>query len=184
MSLPSPDALITLLQELGWLAIPACLVLMTVSAVVPIPAELPAMLNGAVLGLWTGSAVTWCGAMCGAWISFRGAGWLHKRFGQRWLGARGQERVAALGQGTGVVELIVLRLTPIVAFHLVNYAAGIARIPAGRFLWTTALGIVPGVFAFTASGMAVAHWMSHPAVKWGALVFVIVLVGWRLRRRG
>lgn len=183
MNLPSPDALIVVLQDLGWLAVPACLVLMTVSAVIPIPAELPAMLNGAVLGLWAGSAVTWCGAMLGAWISFRGAVWLHERFGPRWLGSRGQARVAALGQGTGVAELIVLRLTPIVAFHLVNYAAGVARIPEGRFLWTTALGIVPGVFAFTASGMAVAHWMSHPAVKWGALVFVIVLVGWRLRRR-
>jgi uncharacterized membrane protein YdjX (TVP38/TMEM64 family) len=180
--LPSPQAFIAVLQGLGWLAIPVCLALMTVSAIVPIPAELPAMLNGAVLGLWSGSAVTWCGAMLGAWISFRGARWLHSRFGHRWVGTRGQARVATLGHGTGVVELILLRLTPVVAFHLINYVAGIARIPEGRFLWTTGLGILPGAFAFTAGGMAVAHWMSHPALKWGALLLVVGLVALRLRR--
>jgi uncharacterized membrane protein YdjX (TVP38/TMEM64 family) len=183
MDLLSPESLIAALQGLGWLAIPVCLILMTVSAIVPIPAELPAMLNGAVFGLWSGAAVTWTGAMLGAWISFRGAAWLHARFGERWFGSRGRERVAALGRTTGRVELIVLRLTPVVAFHLINYVAGIARIPERRFLWTTAVGIIPGVFAFTAGGMALAAWMSHPAVKWGALLLAACLVTWRLRQR-
>lgn len=183
MELPSPEAFISVLQGLGWVAIPICLGLMTVSSIVPIPAELPAMLNGAVFGLWTGSAVTWCGAMLGAWISYRAAEWLHRRFGPRWLGTRAQERVAALGAGTGVMELLLIRLTPVVAFHLINYVAGIARIPEGRFLWTTAVGILPGVLAFTASGLVVAGWLSHPAVRWGALALVVCLVGWRLVRR-
>ena len=36
-----------------------------------------------------------------------------------------------------------LRLIPIVPFSLVSYAAGAARVPVWRFLWTTALGYLP-----------------------------------------
>lgn len=179
----SPEALIAALRDLGILAIPLSLLIMMVSAIVPIPAELPAMLNGAVHGLWLGAAITWVGAMGGAWISYVVAEWLNARFGRRWIGDRGRGRIASLGRDTGPLELLLLRLTPVVAFHLMNYVAGIARVPRGRFLWTTGLGILPGALAFTASGMALSHWMSHPAVKWGALALVAVLVGWRLRRR-
>jgi uncharacterized membrane protein YdjX (TVP38/TMEM64 family) len=179
----SPEAWIGTLRDLGPLAIPVCLLLMTVSSIVPIPAELPAMLNGAVLGLWTGSVVTWVGAMLGAWVSYAAAAWLHARFGAPWLGTRGQARVSTLGRETGALELVVLRLTPVVAFHLINYVAGMARIPRARFLWTTGLGILPGTFAFTAGGMVVSDWMSHPAVRWGSLGLVLLLVGWRVSRR-
>ncbi len=179
----SADAWIAALRDMGPVAIPICLALMTVSAIVPIPAEFPAMLNGAVHGLWLGAAITWVGAMGGAWISYVGAEWLHARYGHRWMGDRGRGRVASLGRDTGPLELLLLRLTPVVAFHLINYVAGIARVPRGRFLWTTGLGILPGTLAFTASGMALSHWVSHPIVKWGAVAVVVVLVGHRLRRR-
>ena len=36
-----------------------------------------------------------------------------------------------------------MRLIPIVPFSLVSYAAGAARVPVWRFLWTTAVGYLP-----------------------------------------
>lgn len=185
MELLSPESWIAAVRELGGWAYPVCLLFMTVASIVPIPAELPAMLNGAVLGLWGGSAITWTGAMLGAVASYEGAHWLHSRFGHRLMGERGRARLSLLGRETGVVELLVLRLTPVVAFHLINYVAGLARVPRARFLTTTGIGILPGTFAFTASGMALSHWLSHPLVRWGAMGLVVGVIVWRVyRRRG
>ena len=36
-----------------------------------------------------------------------------------------------------------MRLIPIVPFSLVSYAAGAARVPLWRFVWTTAVGYLP-----------------------------------------
>ena len=46
-----------------------------------------------------------------------------------------------------------MRLVPIVPFSLFSYAAGSARVPAGRFAWTTAVGYLPitAVFAYLGS---------------------------------
>ena len=43
----------------------------------------------------------------------------------------------------GVTLLIGVRLIPIVPFSLVCYAAGAARVPPWRFVWTTAVGYLP-----------------------------------------
>ena len=43
----------------------------------------------------------------------------------------------------GVTLLIGVRLIPIVPFSLVCYAAGAARVPPWRFVWTTVVGYLP-----------------------------------------
>ena len=43
----------------------------------------------------------------------------------------------------GVTLLLALRLIPIVPFSLVCYAAGAARVPLWRFVWTTVVGYMP-----------------------------------------
>ena len=45
-----------------------------------------------------------------------------------------------------------MRLIPVIAFNLINYAAGLARVRWWTFTWTTALGIVPLVFLMVAAG--------------------------------
>ena len=43
----------------------------------------------------------------------------------------------------GATLLIAVRLIPIFPFSLISYAAGAARVPVWRFLWTTAVGYLP-----------------------------------------
>jgi uncharacterized membrane protein YdjX (TVP38/TMEM64 family) len=43
----------------------------------------------------------------------------------------------------GITLLIAVRLIPIVPFSLVSYAAGAARVPLWRFIWTTVVGYMP-----------------------------------------
>ncbi len=178
----SLDGLIGALQGLGGWAYPLCLALMTVSSIVPVPAEAPAMVNGAVLGFVGGSAVTWLGAMIGAGVSYELADQLHRRFGHRVFSEKARQRLSSLGRDTSPGELMALRLTPVVAFHLLNYLAGVSRVPRLRFYLTTALGILPGALAFTGAGTAFSQWMVRSEVKWGAACLLVVLIMWRVVR--
>jgi uncharacterized membrane protein YdjX (TVP38/TMEM64 family) len=61
----------------------------------------------------------------------------------RWLGAQRFERIEARIDRGGARALIAARLIPIFPFSIVSYAAGAARVPVWRFLWTTAVGYLP-----------------------------------------
>ena len=61
----------------------------------------------------------------------------------RWFGAERFERFERMIERGGVTLLLALRLIPIMPFSLVGYAAGAARVPLGRFVWTTAVGYLP-----------------------------------------
>jgi len=61
----------------------------------------------------------------------------------RWFGAERFERVERAIERGGATLLIAMRLIPILPFSIVSYAAGAARVPLARFLWTTAVGYLP-----------------------------------------
>jgi uncharacterized membrane protein YdjX (TVP38/TMEM64 family) len=48
--------------------------------------------------------------------------------------------------------LLFLRFVPLFPFWLVNLAAAFFHVKLTTFLWTTAVGILPGVFVFTQAG--------------------------------
>lgn len=123
-----------------------------VIAILPLPAEIPAMLNGMIFGPVWGSLVTWCGSMVGAQASFE----LARHFG-RPLGARvvlpaWLDRADLTVTRAGWPMLLALRLMPTVAFTAINWAAGLTSVRRGTFVWTTAIGILPGAIAFTTGG--------------------------------
>jgi uncharacterized membrane protein YdjX (TVP38/TMEM64 family) len=62
---------------------------------------------------------------------------------ERWLGRQRFRRTERAVERGGPTLLIGLRLIPILPFSLVCYAAGAARVPAWRFVWTTAVGYLP-----------------------------------------
>jgi uncharacterized membrane protein YdjX (TVP38/TMEM64 family) len=48
--------------------------------------------------------------------------------------------------------LLVLRIIPLFPFFAVNYLAGITKIPLPKFIWTTALGMLPGSVLYAYAG--------------------------------
>ena len=52
----------------------------------------------------------------------------------------------------GITLLLAMRLIPIVPFSLFSYAAGAARVPMPRFLWTTLVGYLPITVIFVYLG--------------------------------
>ncbi|MDK3016585.1 TVP38/TMEM64 family protein [Pseudodonghicola flavimaris] len=51
--------------------------------------------------------------------------------------------------------LLLLRLVPAVPFFVANLLPALVGVGFGNFLWTTALGIVPGALVFTSIGVGV-----------------------------
>lgn len=167
-----------------WAYVVAPLVMAAVS-VLPIPAEAPAMANGVLFGPAFGSMVTWTGAMVGAWISYEIAHRWGRPLARSMVKTSALERIDRVAETAGWWGLLTLRLIPVIAFTALNWGAGLCGVPRGRFLWTTALGIVPGVVLFTSSGVGLeALWRWSPPLT-GA-VLVVLLVGsvlWAARRR-
>ena len=76
----------------------------------------------------------------------------------------------------------MIRLMPMISFNLVNYAAGLLGVPWWRFLWTTALGILPIIVTMVVLGREL---MAAPWWIWGAFAFasLALLALLRLTRR-
>jgi uncharacterized membrane protein YdjX (TVP38/TMEM64 family) len=157
--------------------------LMVLHSLIPFPAEMLAVANGMLFGLALGFLLTWAGAMLGALLAY----WVARRFGQelvqRLLGERRWKKLDSFMHSFGARSLILVRLTPVVSFNLVNYAAGLAGVPLWTFLWTTAIGILPITVASVLVG---SHMISAPWTLWIALIAVVGLLmyaHWRMSRR-
>ncbi len=145
----------TWLQENRAAAYWAAPLLMVVVAILPIPAEIPAAMNGMLFGAVAGIAITWTGAMIGAMISYELARCFGVKLTRRFIRPEVMDRLDGL-KNTEAAVLLMLRLTPVVAFTVVNWASGLLQVRRSTFVWTTAVGILPGAIAFTASGSAIA----------------------------
>ena len=146
----------TWLQENRAAAYWAAPLLMVVVAILPIPAEIPAAMNGMLFGAVLGVVVTWSGAMVGAMISYELARCFGQKLVRRFVRPEAMQKIEGL-KDTEAPVLLMLRLTPVVAFTVVNWASGLLQVRRSTFAWTTAVGILPGAIAFTASGSAVAR---------------------------
>ena len=67
----------------------------------------------------------------------------------------------------GPVAVVLLRLSPITPFNILNPVFGLTRIRARDYLWATSLGVIPGVLFYTQVGALATQ---AAAVHGGALV--------------
>lgn len=146
------EALAQSMRELGNWGVAVSIGLMTVHSFIPFPAELVALANGLVYGTMVGTLITWTGAMLGAQAAF----WTARSFGrslvERHVHAERRARIDRWLARNGTFALLTMRLMPVVAFNLVNYAAGLARVRWWTFTWTTAIGILPLTLLMVAAG--------------------------------
>ena len=166
--------------SLGAWGVLASIGLMVLHSFVPFPAEFLALANGMVYGPFWGVVVTWVGAMLGAFAAFGLARRLGRPFVERRLAPRHRQRLDGWMAREGWQTLLVVRFLPIVAFNLVNYAAGLTRVGWWTFAWTTGLGILPVTLLMVVLGDQVdrVHW-----IVW--VLFALACLGlwvW-LRRR-
>lgn len=104
----------------------------------------------------------------------------------RWFGEERFERVEQAIERGGPTLLMAIRLIPILPFSIVSYAAGAARVPLWRFVWTTLVGYLPITaisvyFGTRLEGLS----LTDPLVLGSALALLALLAGghWAMRRQ-
>jgi uncharacterized membrane protein YdjX (TVP38/TMEM64 family) len=107
--------------------------------------------GGLIFGVTTGTVSTLVGATAGATIIFLIAKsalgeWLVRRAGAR------VEKVAAGFRADAFNYLLFLRLVPFFPFWLVNLVPALCGVPLRTFVVATALGMIPGTFAYAFFG--------------------------------
>lgn len=151
-TLVSPRELQTALQGLGGWAAIGYIGLFTLLPAVFFPVAVLALAGGLLFGLWLGSLYTFAGAILNCTLMFflaRYAGrtrmeaLIQKKLSPIW-----QLRLQNLNSTGGFLLLVILRLIPAVPYNLINYAFGLSAMKYSTYILASAIGIIPGTFAF------------------------------------
>ncbi len=151
---------------------------------VPVPKNLLAVIAGALFGLSTGIALSWGASVLSAIVTF----YLGRRLGGdtvEELSGRRVEVVRGILREQGTLSVLVARLTPLLPFTVVNYAAGVSPVRPGAYLLGTVVGVVPGTVAYVAVGASAGADTTTIALAVGAGALLLVaaaLLAARLRR--
>lgn len=151
-TLVSPQEIQTVLRGFGgWAAV----VYIGLFALLPaffFPVAVLALAGGLVFGLWLGSLYTFVGAILNCTLMFflaRYAGraqveaFIANKLSHVW-----QNRLQNLNSGGGFALLIILRLIPAIPYNIINYAFGLSAMKYSTYILASAIGIIPGTFAF------------------------------------
>lgn len=160
-------------------------VLHVLLTLVPVSKNLLSGVAGALFGLAAGIAISWVASMLSALVGFAIARRLGRQSVAEMTGPR-LARAEDVMRHQGVAAVIVARLTPVLPFTIVNYAAGVSAVSLRDFLVGTAVGIVPGTVGYAALGASAG---SSPAIVAASLLLGLVLfvgsllVGRRMARQ-
>lgn len=173
----TPDAIKQAVKSWGAWGVAGSLAIMVAHSFLPFPAELVAFANGMTYGPYWGTAITWGGAMLGAFAAFG----LSRLFGRpivvRLLSRQKVETLDAWAAQYGARFLLLSRFFPFIAFNLINYAAGLSRVGWFTFGWTTGVGILPLTILMVAFGdhAGLMGWEAWLLVGAGLLLGLVLL---------
>ncbi|WP_354700948.1 hypothetical protein DSM112329_01241 [Paraconexibacter sp. AEG42_29] len=163
------------LRDLGATGVLVLIAVMLIHAVVLFPSELVTATAGLVYGFLGALPLVIGGWMASALLTY----WLGQHAGrpllQRIVGRSRLEQAEALVHRGGAGGLLAARLVPIVPYSLVGYVAGAARVPVGRFMWTTLVGSLPLTVMVIALGTRLEEFSLSDPVVW--LMVVPLLMG-------
>ncbi len=174
----SIHTLVETIRDWGVWGVAGSIGLMVAHSFVPFPAEFLAFANGMLYGPYWGTLITWSGAMIGAAVAFGLSRRLGRPFVERMVSERHWNKLDDWAAVNGWQAVLVGRFFPVIAFNLINYAAGLTRISWWQFLWTTGLGILP----MTAIMVVMGDNMEHLGWEAWAALLICGCVLWLLLR--
>jgi uncharacterized membrane protein YdjX (TVP38/TMEM64 family) len=162
------------------------LALALIHTVVFYPAEIVDAAAGFAYGFFPALLLTMTGWMLSGLLCWTVGRSVARPLLDRWLGEERFERIEAMIERGGPTLMLAMRLIPILPFSIVSYAAGAARVPAWRFIWTTAVGYLPITalsvyFGTRLEGLS----LTDPLVfgSAAALLGLLLLGHWAMRRQ-
>jgi len=167
----SAKSVADLIQSWGVWGVAATILLMVAHSFVPFPAEFVAIAAGMIYGPFWGTIITWVGAMLGAWLSFGLARRCGRPLVEALVSKRYSSRLDEWAASQGPSTLFVSRLIPVIAFNLINYAAGLTTMRWWTFTWVTGLGILPLTALMVSLGDQM-HYLGW--IEWLLIVFAAI----------
>ncbi len=162
------------------------LALALIHTVVFYPAEILDAAAGFAYGFFPALALMMLGWLLSGLVCFAVGRSVARPLLDRWFGKERFERVEGAIERGGVTLLLAVRLIPILPFSLVSYAAGAARVPLWRFIWTTAVAYLPLTALSVYFGTRLEGLSLTDPLVWGsaAVLLALLLIGHRIARRG
>ncbi|MBS1869596.1 MAG: TVP38/TMEM64 family protein [Actinobacteria bacterium] len=140
------------------------------------PGPLLAGASGLLFGTALGTPVSVVAATLGASLAFS----LARRFGARSVDELSGHRVRVVQDfiaQRGFLAVLYARILPAMPYNVVNYAAGLTRVPLLTFAGATALGCAPRAFAYTALGGNLSNLGSPAAIAAFAVLLAMGVGG-------
>jgi uncharacterized membrane protein YdjX (TVP38/TMEM64 family) len=189
----SRQAVRTYIDVLGGWGYAAYVLIYAMLVLFNFPSSVLTISGALIFGTWRNVGLTVAGATLGGCGAFITARWLARGYVAGRLGNRA-EVIDRRIKRDGALAVMILRLLPVVPFNAVSYASGLTLIKLRDFAWATALGMAPGVFAYSyITNQAIKADLNHPETLLqpgliGSYILVLVLlvgvpVAWRLVER-
>ena len=163
----------------GWAAMAGGTAL---AVLAPVPRSALALLTGVLLGFWPGLLVAVVGAMLGALLGFALGRALGRDTLLRLAGPR-LRKADQLAMDRGFLAVLTARLTPVLPYFLVNYAAGLSGVRLPVYLAATLVGLLPGAVFNVAVGSVAGGLGAWGLVVTSGPVLAVALVVLVVRRR-
>ena len=138
-------------EDAPWLVSAILAGLLAADLVLPIPSSVLSTAAGYLLGLWTGSFVTWTGMTLGCLIGYGLGATAGRKLTRRFVGDDELERASHAQSRFGDWMIVIFRAVPVLAEASVLFA-GIAGMPVRRFLLLTTLSNAGIALAYAAVG--------------------------------
>jgi len=180
------DEVRTQINSLGFGGHLLILALTLIHTVVPYPAEIINAAAGFAYGFWEAILLVTVGWMASAFLCWAFGRSVARPLLDRWFGAERFERIEGMIERGGVTLLLAVRLIPIVPFSLAGYAAGAARVPLWRFMWTTLVGYMPITALAVYFGTRLEGLSLTDPLVFGSAILILVLLAlghWIVRRQ-
>lgn len=143
------------LAQLGAWAPVLFVLLYIAAAVILAPAFFLTVAAGAMFGIWQGSLLVFIGASLGATAVYALASPLaHSRWMARVTRDPRVAAVRAAVAGEGVRVMLLLRLSPLIPYSILNYALALSGVRFADFA-VALLGMIPAVLLYTYYGKVV-----------------------------
>ncbi len=171
----TPEAIRNLILSFGWWGPVIYILLYTIRPLLLFPAIILTLAGGLAFGPWWGTVYVVLGGLLGACLCFSIARTLGQEKMKKYLGRF--SHIEAFDDQIvehGFRTMLIMRLVPIFPYDPVSYLAGLSSIRFRDYAAATAIGMVPGAFAYNVLGYSLTDMLSPTFLLAIALVMLVM----------
>jgi len=171
----TPESIRNLIISFGWWGPVVYVFIYTIRPLLLFPAIILTLAGGLAFGPWWGTLYGVVGGLLGACLCFAIARLLGREKMKKYLGKFPQiEALDGQMDENGFHTMLIMRVVPIFPYDPVSYLAGLSNIRFRDYALATAIGMLPGAFAYNVLGYSLTDMLSPTFLM--AVVLVIIVM--------